>query len=82
VFVSTTHSLQSGRTPLVLACSRGHVEVVTVLLSAGASTEVQNQVRSDEGSTRVVLISFVFNSDWKEDSPSLCLCSRCCGSGL
>jgi hypothetical protein len=37
--------------------------VVTVLLSAGASIEVQNQVRSDEGSTRVVLISFVFRTE-------------------
>jgi ankyrin repeat protein len=35
------------------------VEVVTVLLSAGASTEVQTKVRNDEGSTRVQFISFV-----------------------
>jgi ankyrin repeat protein len=33
--------------------------VVTVLLSAGASLEVRTKVRSDEGSTRVVFISFV-----------------------
>jgi hypothetical protein len=39
------------------------VEVVTVLLSAGASTEVQTEVRSDEGSTRVVFISFVFRME-------------------
>jgi hypothetical protein len=37
--------------------------MVTVLLSAGASIEVQNQVRSDEGSSRVEFISFVFRED-------------------
>jgi ankyrin repeat protein len=39
--------LQFGWTSLHLACSRGHVEVVTVLLSAGARIEAQNQVRSE-----------------------------------
>jgi hypothetical protein len=37
--------------------------MVTVLLSAGASIEVQNQVRSEKGSMRVVLISFVFRME-------------------
>jgi hypothetical protein len=39
------------------------VEVVTLLLSAGASIEVQTEVRSDKGSTRVVFISFVFRKE-------------------
>jgi ankyrin repeat protein len=50
---------QYGYTPLHHGCCEGHVTVVTVLLTAGASIEVQNQVRSEKGSTRVVLISFV-----------------------
>jgi hypothetical protein len=37
--------------------------VVSVLLSAGASTEVQTEVRSDKGSTRVEFISFVFRME-------------------
>jgi ankyrin repeat protein len=53
VFTLSTLSLQSGWTPLHHACFKGHLEVVTVLLSAGASIEVQTKVRSDEGSTRV-----------------------------
>jgi ankyrin repeat protein len=53
-------SLQSrGWTPLLHACSVGHVKVVSVLLSAGASIEVQTKVRRDEGSTRIEFISFV-----------------------
>jgi hypothetical protein len=63
VCLNDSLSLQFGWTPLHYACSGGHVEVVTVLLSAGASIEVQTQVRSDEGSTRVVFISFVFRMD-------------------
>jgi ankyrin repeat protein len=39
--------LQLGFTPLHHACERGHVEVVTVLLSAGAPIEAQTQVRSE-----------------------------------
>jgi hypothetical protein len=39
------------------------VEVVTVLLSAGASIEVRTKVRRDEGSTRVEFISFVFRME-------------------
>jgi ankyrin repeat protein len=50
-------------TSLHRACSGGHVEVVTLLLSAGASIEVQTKVRRDEGSTRVVFISFVFRME-------------------
>jgi hypothetical protein len=46
------------------------VEVVTVLLSAGASIEVQNEVRSDEGSSRVEFILFVFRM---ESLPSILL---------
>jgi hypothetical protein len=37
--------LQAGRTSL-RACERGHAEVVTVLLSAGARIEAQTNVRS------------------------------------
>jgi hypothetical protein len=48
---------QFGWSLLHHSCSRGHVEMVTVLLSAGASIEVQTKVRRDEGSTRVVFIS-------------------------
>jgi ankyrin repeat protein len=39
--------LQDRLTPLHHACDRGHVEVVTLLLSAGARIEAQNQVRSE-----------------------------------
>jgi ankyrin repeat protein len=39
--------LQNGFTPLHRACSKGHVEVVTVLLSAGAPIEAQTKVRSE-----------------------------------
>jgi hypothetical protein len=39
------------------------VEVVTLLLSSGASIEVQTKVRSDKGSTRVEFISFVFRKE-------------------
>jgi hypothetical protein len=39
------------------------VEMVTQLLSAGASIEVQTKVRRDEGSTRVEFISFVFRME-------------------
>jgi ankyrin repeat protein len=42
-----TDLLQSGDTPLHHACERGHAEVVTVLLSAGARIESQTQVRSE-----------------------------------
>jgi hypothetical protein len=34
-------------TPLHHACARGRVEVVTVLLSAGAPIEAQSHVRSE-----------------------------------
>jgi ankyrin repeat protein len=53
--------LQFGCTPLHYACERGHAEVVTVLLSAGARIEAQSQVRSE--GMRVVIISFVFRMD-------------------
>jgi ankyrin repeat protein len=46
IFVLTC-LLQDVRTPLHRACSEGHAEVVTVLLSAGASIEGHNQVRSE-----------------------------------
>jgi ankyrin repeat protein len=46
IFVLTC-LLQAGWTSLHHACERGHVEVVTVLLSAGARTEAQTQVRSE-----------------------------------
>jgi ankyrin repeat protein len=36
--------LQNGWTPLHHACSRGHVEVVTVLLAAGAQVDAEDQV--------------------------------------
>jgi ankyrin repeat protein len=39
--------LQHGCTPLYFACSEGHAEVVTVLLSAGARIESQTTVRSE-----------------------------------
>jgi ankyrin repeat protein len=39
--------LQFGCTLLQHACERGHVEVVTVLLSAGARIEAQTKVRSE-----------------------------------
>jgi hypothetical protein len=52
--------LQFGFTPLHRACS-GHVEVVTVLLSAGARIEAQSHVRSE--GMRVVIISFVFRME-------------------
>jgi hypothetical protein len=53
--------LQDGFTPLHHACSGGHVEVVTVLLSAGAPIEAQNHVRRE--GMRVVIISFVFRME-------------------
>jgi ankyrin repeat protein len=49
---------QEGFTALLHACSRGHEKVVSVLLSAGASIEVQTKVRSGEESTRIKLFSF------------------------
>jgi hypothetical protein len=45
------------------ACWRGHVEVVIVLLSAGASIEAQTQVGGYEGLPRVVFISFAFRME-------------------
>jgi hypothetical protein len=39
------------------------MEMVILLLSAGASIEVQTKVRRDEGSTRVEFISFVFRME-------------------
>jgi ankyrin repeat protein len=53
--------LQTGWTPLHHACSEGHAEVVTVLLSAGARIEAQRQVRRE--GMRVMIISFVFRME-------------------
>jgi ankyrin repeat protein len=58
--------LQSGCTPLHHACYRGHVEVVTVLLSAGAQIDAQDKVWTVE--IRVDLSSSVWI-----DSPPSCL---------
>jgi ankyrin repeat protein len=40
----TTDCLQIGRTPLLVACQEGRVEVVSVLLAAGAQTDVRDEV--------------------------------------
>jgi hypothetical protein len=66
--------LQAGRTPLHRACSEDHVEVVTVLLSAGAQIDAQDRVWTVE--IRVDLSSSV----WMHSPPS-CLRKRSCGSG-
>jgi hypothetical protein len=66
--------LQPGWTPLLHACSRGHMEVVTVLLAAGAQVDVEDKVWTVE--IRVDLSSSVFM-----DSPPSCLLWRSCGSG-
>jgi hypothetical protein len=58
--------LQS-ESPLLIACDRGHVGVVFVLLSAGASIEAKTQVRNDERE--------LFICSGRKDSPSLCLWS-------
>src|SRR3989338_113941 len=34
---------KSGFTPLMLACMRGHLEIVEMLVAAGANKEMQNQ---------------------------------------
>jgi ankyrin repeat protein len=54
--------LQSGFTPLHHACSEGHAEVVTVLLSAGARIEAQNQVRSEGRRMRSSFVTLQENS--------------------
>jgi hypothetical protein len=41
--------LQGDRTPLHIACERGHAEVVSVLLTAGAVLESQDQVSAVGG---------------------------------
>jgi hypothetical protein len=64
--------LQSGCTPLHHACSEGHVEVVIVLLRAGAQVDTQNEVWTVD--IRVDLSSSV----WM-DSPPSCLRKRSCG---
>jgi hypothetical protein len=66
--------LQHGCTPLYFACHRGHAEVVTVLLAAGAQVDAQAKVWTVE--IRVDLSSSV-----SMDSPPSCLLWRSCGSG-
>jgi ankyrin repeat protein len=56
--------LQSGYTPLHHACSGGHVEVMTVLLRAGAQIDAQDEVWTVE--IRVDLSSSV----WLHSPPS------------
>jgi ankyrin repeat protein len=58
--------LQNGFTPLHHACYRGHAEVVTVLLAAGAQVDAPDRVWTVE--IRVDLSS----SEWM-DSPPSCL---------
>ena len=38
--------LQDGNTALLLTCIKGKVDVVTVLLQAGADKSIQNKVRN------------------------------------
>ena len=40
--------LQDGDTALLLACREGKVDVVKVLLQAGADKNIQNKVRNTE----------------------------------
>jgi ankyrin repeat protein len=75
VCLNDLQSLQSGSTPLDQACSKGHVEVVAVLMTAGAQANAQNLVRRVE--IRVDLSS----SGWLHSPPS-CLLSRSCGGGV
>jgi ankyrin repeat protein len=64
--------LQDRLTPLHHACSEGHVEVVTVLVRAGAQIDAQDRVWTVE--IRVDLSSSV-----SKDSPPSCLRKRSCG---
>jgi ankyrin repeat protein len=64
-----------GWTPLHLACSKGDREVVSVLLTAGAQIESQDQVWIDQ-------TCFHLSSVAGKDSPPPCLFSRLYGIGV
>jgi ankyrin repeat protein len=67
--VSTTHLQVRGWTSLHLACERGHVEVVTVLVTAGAQVDAQDLVWT------VKIRVDLFSSGWLHSPPSCMLSS-------
>jgi ankyrin repeat protein len=57
--------LQKASTPLHNACLRGHVEVISLLLAAGAAIEGKVNAFGDESKSEL--------SSGKKDSPAQCL---------
>jgi ankyrin repeat protein len=57
--------LQKASTPLHNACLRGHVEVIPLLLAAGAAIEGKVNAFGDESKSEL--------SSGKKDSPAQCL---------
>ena len=51
--------LQDGNTALLLTCIKGKVDVVTVLLQAGADKSIQNKVRNIVCFWRIVYIVYI-----------------------
>jgi ankyrin repeat protein len=65
--MSDLYCLQEERIPLHIACLGGHVEVISVLLAAGAAVEAQDKVSAVQDESNSEL------SPGRKDSPAQCL---------